>query len=83
VGLTFGSNLEYSLVDEDRSGVTNSFNMHIIPGLAFDVLTLTPHLRKLVPAFYAYAESQMGFLLSSATGSRRELALVGGLGLAF
>jgi hypothetical protein len=51
--------------------------------LAFDVLTLTPHLRKLVPAFYAYAESQMGFLLSSATGSRRELALVGGLGLAF
>ncbi|MBW8888862.1 MAG: hypothetical protein JF616_13990 [Fibrobacteres bacterium] len=83
VGLTFGSNLEYSLVDEDRSGVTNSLNMHIIPGLALDVLPLTPRLRKLVPAFYVFAESQMGFLLSAATGSRRELALVGGLGLAF
>jgi hypothetical protein len=83
VGLTFGSNLEYSLVDEDKSGVTNSLNMHVIPGLALDVLSLIPSLRKLVPAFYMYTESQMGFLLSTESGNRRELAIVGGLGLAF
>jgi len=83
VGLTFGSNLEYSLAAEDQSGVTNSFNMHVVPGLALDVLTLTPHLRKLVPAFYAYMESQTGFLLSTGSGNRMEYAFVGGLGLAF
>jgi hypothetical protein len=83
VSLTFGSNLEYSLVDEDRSGVTNTLNMHIIPGLAVDVLSFTHTVRKLVPAIYVYTESQMGFLLSQATGNRREYAYVGGLGLAF
>jgi hypothetical protein len=82
VGLTLGSNLEYSMVDEDKNGVTNSMNMHVTPGLAFDVLSVIPSLRSLVPAFYVYGESRMGYLLSEAS-SRREYAYVGGVGLAF
>lgn len=83
VGLTFGSNLEYSLVDEDKGGVTNTLNMHITPGLALDVISFTHSLRKLVPAFYVYTESQMGYLLSQGSGNRWENAYVGGVGLAF
>ena len=83
LGLMFGSNLEYSLVDEDKNGVTNSLNMHIAPGLALDVLSLAPSMRELVPALYVFAEPQTGFLLSEARGSRRDFAFVGGVGLAF
>lgn len=83
VGLTLGSNLEYSLVDEDNEGVTNSLNMHVSPGLALDVLSLAGSLRELVPAFYVYAESQMGFQISDMNAGRREIAYVLGVGLAF
>lgn len=83
LGLTLGSNLEYSMGDEDNDGVSNSLNMRVAPGVALDVLSLTPSLRELVPAMYVYAESQMGFLLSDASGSRREVAYVMGVGLAF
>ena len=83
VGLTTGSNLEYSMVDEDKDGLSNSLNMHLSPGLALDVLAFTDSLQELVPAFYVYVESQMGFLLSDASGSRRDFAYVIGVGLAF
>jgi hypothetical protein len=83
VGLTAGSNLEYSLVDEDRPGVNNTFNMHFSPGLSLDVLSLAESLRSLVPAFYVHAESQMGFLLTEGAQDRRDMAYIMGVGLAF
>lgn len=83
LGATLGSNIEYSMVDEDRDGLTNTMNLHVSPGLALDVLSLTDSLYKLVPALYVYAECQMGFLLSEATGNRKDVAYVIGVGLAF
>jgi hypothetical protein len=82
-GLTLGTNLEYSMVDEDRPGVNNSMNMHVYPGISWDILSLLKSLRALTPAFYVHAESQMGFLLSEATGPRSDIAFMLGLGLAF
>jgi hypothetical protein len=82
-GMTLGSNLEYSMVDEDRPGVNNSLNMHVFPGLSWDILSLAGSLRALVPAFYVHAESQIGFLLSEATGPKSDIAYMLGLGLAF
>jgi hypothetical protein len=82
-GLTLGTNLEYSMVDEDRPGVNNSMNMHLYPGLSWDILSLAGSLRALVPAFYVHGESQIGFLLSQETGPRSDIAYMLGLGLAF
>jgi hypothetical protein len=82
-GLTLGTNLEYSMVDEDRPGVNNSMNMHLYPGLSWDILSLAGSLRALVPAFYVHAESQIGFLLSESIGPRSDIAYMLGLGLAF
>jgi hypothetical protein len=83
LGLTLGTNLEYSMVDEDRPGVNNSMNLHVFPGISWDILSLAGSLRALVPAFYVHVETQVGFLLSEATGPKSDIAYIGGLGLAF
>jgi hypothetical protein len=83
LGLTLGSNLEYSLVDEEGVGTTNALNLHINPGLALDLLTFTDTLRELVPALYVYVEYQGGFLIFERSGHRQDQAAVLGLGLAF
>lgn len=82
-GVTLGSNLEYSMVDEDRDGLNSSMNLHLYPGLSWDILSLAGSLRALVPAFYLHVESQIGYLLSEATGPKSDIAYMGGLGLAF
>ena len=83
IGFTCGSNMEYSLVDEEGVGTTNALNLHVSPGLALDVLSLTDDLRDLVPAFYINAEFQSGFLISQKSGQRADVAYVLGVGLAF
>ena len=83
LGATCGSNMEYSLVDEEGVGTTNALNLHVSPGLALDVLALTDGLRELVPAFYINGEFQSGFLISQKSGRRADVAYVLGVGLAF
>jgi hypothetical protein len=83
VGLTLGSILEYSLVDEEGVGTTNALNIHVNPGLSLDVLAFTGTLRELVPAFYVYVEIQRGILIFEKKSKREDQAGVLGLGVAF
>lgn len=83
VGLTFGGAAEYSLVGEENSLFGNNLNIHLLPGLAFDILAFSDHLRELVPALYITLEYQSGFLLFERGQHRREEAGIGGISLAF
>jgi hypothetical protein len=82
-GFTLGSNMEYSLVDEEDVGTTNALNLHVSPGISLDIIPLTETLKELVPAFYFYGEFQSGFLISQKSGQRQDQAYVMGIGLAF
>ena len=83
VGLTLGSNLEYSLVGEEGLPNNNSLNIHVNPGLALNILAFTDHLRNLVPAMYVNVEFQAGFLLLEKNRHRNDQAAVLGIGFAF
>lgn len=82
-GLTLGSNLEYSLVDEEGVGTTNALNQHISPGIAVDILSFADGLGELVSALYVNVELQFGFLIFERSGHREDQAAVIGLSLAF
>jgi hypothetical protein len=83
VGLTFGGAAEYSLVGEEGSFLGNNLNLHLLPGLAVDLLAFSDRMRQLVPALYFMAEYQSGFLLFEQGGHRHEQAGVCGISLAF
>ncbi|MDB5104085.1 MAG: hypothetical protein JWP91_1774 [Fibrobacteres bacterium] len=83
LGLTLGSNLEYSLVDEEGVGTTNALNLHINPGVSLDILAFTDTLRELVPAMYVYVEYQRGLLIFEKGDNKQDQATVLGVGLAF
>ncbi len=83
VGATLGSNMEYSLVDEEGVGTTNALNLHLIPGLSLDILAFTETLRELVPALYVNVEFESGYLIFEKSGHKQDQAAVLGVGLAF
>lgn len=82
-GITLGSNLEYSLVDEEGVGITNALNQHISPGIAIDILSFADEWRELVSACYVNVEFQFGFLIFERSGHREDQAAIIGVGLAF
>ncbi len=85
VGLTLGSNIEYSrlLFGNQSIDGDNALNIHLNPGIAFNLLNLSPSLHKVVPAINFYLEYQKGFLLLAQENRETDDAWVGGLGLAF
>lgn len=83
LGATLGSNLEYSLVDEEGVGTTNALNLHLNPGISLDILAFTETLRELVPAFYVNLEYQGGFLIFEKSDLKQDHATVLGVGFAF
>ncbi len=84
-GLTLGSNIEYSrlLFGNQTIDGDNTLNIHLSPGVAFNLLNLSPSLHKVVPAINLYIEYQKGFLLLAQKNRATDDAWVGGLGLAF
>jgi hypothetical protein len=83
VGLTFGAAINYSLVGEQGSFLGNEMNIHLLPGIAVDVLAFTDGLRELVPALYLSVEYQSGFLLFERAARRNDRAGIFGISLAF
>jgi len=83
VGLTVGSNLEYSLVDEEGVGLKNALNHHINPGLAVDILAFSKTMKELVPAFFVNVEFQFGLLIFEKERYRSDRTGVIGVGFAF
>lgn len=83
VGLTFGGQTEYSLVGEQGSILGNALDIHLLPGIAVDLLSFTDTLRELVPAFYFSLEYQAGYLLFERGQKRHDHAVIGGLSVAF
>ncbi len=83
IGLTMGSNLEYSLGGRDSLSKDFSLDIHVNPGVAIDILAFSENLRELVQALYFHIDFQSGFLLFEKTHYRQDWAIVGGFGLAF
>lgn len=82
-GLTVGSNLEYSLVDEEGVGVKNALNHHFNPGLALDILAFSDTMKHIVPAFFVNVEFQFGLLIFEKRRYRTDRTGVIGVGFAF
>jgi hypothetical protein len=83
VGLTFGVANSYSFVGQKGSFLENELNVHLLPGLAIDLLAFTDTMRELVPAMYLSAEFQSGFLLFEKGARRNDQAGILGISLAF
>lgn len=83
IGFTLGSNLEFSLVNQDTLSSKKALDVHINPGLAIDILAFSENFRELVKALYVNVEFQSGFLLFEKTHFRQDWAAVFGIGLAF
>lgn len=81
LAVTFGTNMEYSFVTEEGVGWSNALNLHLNPGLSFDLLAYADSWRDLVPALYVNIEFQSGYLIFEKSGHRLDQAGVLGLSL--
>ena len=83
VGFTLGGNMEYSLVGRESNSVANGLNLHVLPGLALDLLSCTHTPRALVHAAYFFVEFQSGLLIFEKKLHKHDVAGVTGISVAF
>lgn len=83
VGFTLGQHFEASFVGDDTVNSDGSLNFRTAPGLALDVLSFAPSLRKNVKALYLFSEVQFGQLILEDRSKKRDLAWIAGATVAF
>lgn len=83
VSATLGQRMDVSLVRQSADNPHRALNFMTQPGLALDLLRVSPALGSNVKALYLLGELQVGHTLSEQGSWRRQFAWITGLSVAF